>query len=148
MDVSEFYKHEPLVKMVSEVTEYFNALTLEDTAGATENQDTDPDADAWKSDDDDDELPILLSLEEQSDSSLDASSIDGSSLAFSEDSATSETSVAVDGTSIHSNDVPEEQDIEEDESDDSPVSMIDNLEVVSGDAYKWGKGACHISLFD
>ena len=68
------------------------------------------------------------------------SSIDGSSLLFSEDSTTNETSATTNSTSIHSNDVPEEHDIEDDESNDSSVIMIDNLEVVSGDTYKGGRG--------
>ena len=88
--------------------------------------------------------PLLLSPEEQSNSSSDVSSNDGSSLALLEGNTTNETSATTNSTSIHSNDVPEEQDIEDDESDDSSVIMIDNLEVVSGDAYKWGKGACHM----
>ena len=55
VNVTEFYRHETIVDMVSGVVEYFNALVHEDTTGATEDQDTDPDTDTWESDDDDDE---------------------------------------------------------------------------------------------
>ena len=141
VDVTNSYRHEPIVEMVSEVSANFNALTLEDTVGVTEDQDADPTDNAWESNDDKSNALILLSPEKQINSSLNTSSTDGSSLELLEYSMTS-TSTTADSASIHSESVPELQDIQENDNEDSMVIMIDNLEVVS-ESIKGRTGGCN-----
>ena len=78
--MTEYYRHKSIMRMVSEVLEYFNELILEDTIGATEDQDTDPNDNELDSNDNKIIAPSLVSPEdeEQSNPSLDESSIDES----------------------------------------------------------------------